>query len=323
MNAEAADLIRRWNEGLTQTVSVRLAGSRDKRGLALERFLDALTGLANKVRFSREDSSDELPAIHLGSSVRWHAVPEGGELAPFLKSIEIYSSSDGTAAKVPEPLRSKVAGASLPADMRIYVAPQCPFCPHVLGEIIPIAFLNPLLHIAIIDGTLFPELAAEEGIRSVPTIILDGAFRWSGEGHTGEIVNTIVNRDPAQLSAKSLENFLKEGNAGELARMMIERRQVFPAIADILESPDWSIRLGAMVVVEKLAEENPELAEKLLDLLWERLQAISGPARGDVIYLFGLARPGSKIWIERLRGMLESEEEQEREAVREALEKLG
>lgn len=227
------------------------------------------------------------------------------------------------AASAPEQLRSRIERVSLPADLKIYVTPRCPFCPSVLSEIVPLALLNPVLHLTVIDGALFPELAAEDGVRSVPTAILDGAFRWTGAGHMDEIVDAILNRDPALLGAKSLEGFLKEGNAEALARMMMERGQVFPALMDLFESPDWSTRLGAMVVVEEIAEKSPELSEEILGQIWNRLHRISGPARGDVMYLFGLGQPRSKLWIDRLEGVLADEGEEVREVVMEALERLN
>jgi hypothetical protein len=323
VEAEAAELIRRWNDELPQPVSVRLVRSHDKRGEALLAFLRTFTSLANKVHFSPlEGREGELPAILLGTSVRWQAMPEGRELMPFLKTIEMHSSPGYATVSVPEALRSQIESVSLPADLKIYVTPQCPFCPHVLSEIVPLSVLNPVLHLAVIDGALFPELAAGDGVRSVPSVILDGAFRWTGAGHMDEIVNAILNRDPARLGSKSLEDFIKEGNAGALARMMIDLRQVFPAFTDLFEGSEWSIRLGAMVVVEEIAEKSPELLEEMLDLLWSRLHGISGPARGDVMYLFGLGQPGSKLWIDRLKGILENEDEEGREVVMEALEKL-
>jgi glutaredoxin len=241
---------------------------------------------------------------------------------PFLRALEMHFSPDRATASMPEALRRQIESVSLPADLKIYVTPQCPFCPHVLSEIVPLALLNPLLHLDVIDGALFPELAEGDGVRSVPTVILDGAFRWTGAGHRDEIVNAVLNRDPARLGTKSLENFLKEGNAGALAQMMIDRRQVFPAFTDLLESPDWSVRLGAMVVVEEIAEKSPDLLAEMLDVLWNRLQDIKGPARGDVLYLFGFGQP-AKLWIDRLNGLLENEDEKGREAVMEALEKLS
>jgi hypothetical protein len=66
----------------------------------------------------------------------------------------------------------------------------------------------------------------------VPTVILDGAFHWTGTGHIDEIVNAILNRDPARLGGKSPEDFLKERNAGALVQMMIDRRQFSQLVLD-------------------------------------------------------------------------------------------
>jgi hypothetical protein len=323
IEAEVAKSIRHWNHELPEPFSVGLVQSRDERGLALEAFLQALTSLADKVHILPQESHEgDLPALLLGNSVRWQAVPEGGKMMPFLKAIELHLSPSRAADSFPEALRSQIQSVPLPAELKVYVAPQCPFCPQVLGEIVPLALLNPLLHLSVIDGALFPELAAGDGVRSVPTVILDGTFRWTGTGYTEEIVNAILNRNPSHLGAKSLEVFLKDGNAGTLAQMMIDRREVFPAFVELFEGSDWSIRLGAMVVVETIAEASHELLEELLGLLWNRLHRTSGPARGDVIYLFGLVQPGSTLWIDRLEGILQEEDEEGREAVTEALEKL-
>ncbi len=322
IEAEAVEWIRRWNDELSRPVSVRFIPSHSKRGLALEAFIETFAGFAPKVRFSPEESSEgELPAILLGNSVRWQTIPEGGELMPFLNAVAMNFSPGRATAFVPEALRTQIENVSLPADLKIYVLPQCPFCPLVLGEIVPLALLNPLLHLAVIDVAFFPELAEGDNIRSVPTVILDGAFRWVGAGHRDEILSAILNRDPACLDVKSLTDFLKEGNAGTLAQMMIDRRQVFPAFTDLLVNSDWTVRLGAMVVVEEIAERSQVLLEEMLGLLWNQLHGISGSARGDVLYLFGLGQP-AKLWADRMKGLIESEDEEGREAVTDALEKL-
>ncbi len=325
MNVEprAAELIRRWDDELSQPVFVGLARSADERSSVLQAFLEAFTRLARKVRLSfHEGLEDELPAILIGTSIRWQALPEGGELMPFLRAVEMHSSPDLASTSVPESLKSHIESVELRADLKIYVSPQCPFCPDVLSEMLPLACLNPMIHLTVTDGVLFPELARDDGVRSVPTIILDGVFRWTGAGNRNEIVKAILNRDPTRLNARSIEDFIKDGNAEDLARMMMDRGRIFPAFMDVLESQDWSTRLGAMVVVEEIAEKNPELLEKILDELWNRLPRVSGPARGDAMSLFGLGQSRSKLWIDRLQGILEQEDEEVREAISEVLDKL-
>ncbi|MHC1725935.1 MAG: thioredoxin family protein [Syntrophobacteraceae bacterium] len=184
MEAKAAELIHRWNIELAQPVSVHVVRSSDERGAALAAFLQDFTGIAKNVRILPQDGNeDELPAILPGNSVHWHAIPVGGELMPFLRTIEMQLFPMRANECLPEKLRFQIESLSVPTDLKIYVTPQCPFCPRVLSEIVPLAFINPLVHLSVIDGVLFADLAARDGIRSVPTIILDGAFRWTGAGH--------------------------------------------------------------------------------------------------------------------------------------------
>jgi hypothetical protein len=101
--------------------------------------------------------------------------------------------------------------------------------------------------------------------------------------------------------------------------MMLERGEIFPAFTDLLTHPEWSVRLGAVVVVEELVEKNPGLARSILPSLWERFSTADTTVKGDILYLTGLA--GSiEEWGDRLRTLLSSDlPEDLREGAREAL----
>lgn len=79
-----------------------------------------------------------------------------------------------------------------------------------------------------IDGIHFPELAEKDKVQSVPTLILEDRFRWSGTFQIKEIVAVMAKRDPAALGAVSLEMMLKEGKASQLAEMILEKAEIFP-----------------------------------------------------------------------------------------------
>ena len=68
---------------------------------------------------------------------------------------------------------------------------------------------------------------------------------------------------------------------------MDESNQIFPAFVEILLHPEWPVRLGAMVAAETLAEQNPELAASLPDILRDRFEAAENAVRGDILYLCG------------------------------------
>jgi hypothetical protein len=212
----------------------------------------------------------------------------------------------------------------LPARIKIYVSSHCPFCPRVLKEIQPLAFTGSFLVVTVIDGALFPEMAEKDGVRSAPTTILDSGMRWTGLMRPEELRNALAHRDPSQLSAETLKNFVKEGNAGRLAEMMLQRDLVFPAFIDLLLHPEWSVRLGAMVTAEEIGERNPKLGREILPDLWERMEseAVQDSIRGDIVYLIGTL--GSQEWIPRLeRFLANSQSEDLREIAEEALQKIG
>jgi hypothetical protein len=70
--------------------------------------------------------------------------------------------------------------------------------------------------------------------------------------------------------------------------MMTESGQLFPALIDLLVHPRWSVRLGAMVTVEYLADDAPELGRRLCRSLWQTFSDLTIQVQGDVTHIFGL-----------------------------------
>ena len=103
-----------------------------------------------------------------------------------------------------------------------------------------------------------------------------------------ELLNTIVQRDPAQLSSTTLKNLLKEGKAGLVADMMVRYGRLFPSFFPLLTHEKWPIRLGAMVAFEEIVRQDRCIAQSAVAPLLERFEELDNPVKGDVVYLFGL-----------------------------------
>ncbi len=313
----AADGIRLWGARLSQTLSIRLRTTPDPRTGDFARFLEELAEGSGKIRIIREEGeAGELPAILVSPSLTYQALPHDRELAPFL---EILAGSLGSPEPPETALKQRLAQIVWPAEVKVFVASACPHCPEVVRRISPLAFHPPWIPISIVDGVLFPELSNPFGIRAVPTVILDDRFRWTGSIDMNDFLESLLHRDGARLPASALKTLLKEGQADRLAEMMLERGEIFPAFTDLLTHPEWSVRLGAVVVVEELVEKNPGLARSILPSLWERFSTADTTVKGDILYLTGLA--GSiEEWGDRLRTLLSSDlPEDLREGAREAL----
>mgnify|MGYP000333168360 CR=1 FL=1 len=319
ISGASADQIRRWGERLPRSLPIRLRKVPDPRSGDFERFVQEFARCAGNVRIIMDEGGPgELPAIVVSDSLIYQALPYDRELAPFL---EFLTNSLGEIDPPAFDLKEKLGRIDWPADITIFIAPGCPHCPEAVKQIGLLAFHQPWIRITIVDAALFPEISAPLAIRAVPTILLDGQFRWTGSVELTELLDTLIHRDSARLPASSLKTLLKDGQAERLAQMMIERGEIFPALADLLTHPEWSVRLGAVVVAEEIIEKSPELAIALPPPLWAKFYGADETVKGDILYLIGLA--GSpREWSERFEEIVRSDlAEDLRETAREALDR--
>lgn len=281
MTPQDEQRIRRWSTGLDREVLIRLFTADDPRTEPFQEFCHALAGMSEKIRVQTETGSE--PGIGLSPGLVYRAVPKGPELPPFLSAL------DGTGPGPDDTLRRQLEPMRAPAFLTLYIAEACPFCPTVVTQLLPFTAANDLVRLSVIDAGLFPENADADRVRSVPTLILDGTFRWTGAVASAEIIRLMVNRDPAEMGAGAMETLIHEGRAHDLARMMADDNRLFPALASLVTHEKWATRLGAIVCAESLAEMNSEVAGALVPLLRERYASVDDTVKGDILYVAGLA----------------------------------
>ncbi|MGE0086378.1 MAG: thioredoxin family protein [Desulfococcaceae bacterium] len=286
--------IREWGARHSGETELRLVSCKDRRTADLKQFCEILAEYAPGVRIVTEKASSdrELPFIEIRTSLRYMAVPLGRELGPFLEALEAKDRQPSVL------LEKHISKIRTPAFLRLHIARQCPFCPETLGQILPLTRCGDMIRLTVIDAELFPEISDSDQIRSVPTLVLDENFRWTGTVRPEEIARILADRDPACLTADSLEQMLKEGKAVRLAEMMRERGLVFPAFPDLLCHEKWPVRLGAMVVAETLAESGRDILSGLTGHLWEKFDRADEKTGGDILYVIGLS--GTEEDIPRL-----------------------
>lgn len=311
--------IRKYNSELSTDIHISLLTTEDKRSKEFEGFCENLVRLAPRIRVMQEEGeSGGAPAIQVSHTLRYHAIPLGKELRPFLDALPV---SDGRASSMSASVQDHLNRMDVPAMLRLFISQQCPFCPVTVQHITPLVAISELIDLTIIDCTLFPEMAQSNRIRSVPTLLLDRQFRWTGSFLLEEVTEVMTNRDPAELGSLSLERMLKEGDASKLAEMMLEREQIFPPLLDLLTHEKWPVRLGAMVAMEEITNRNPGLAAQVIDPLWERFQQVEDPVKGDIIHVLG--ESGNRTIAPKMQMVLDGEYDAEvKEAAREALEKI-
>jgi len=310
--------IANWSRTLKEDIFIRLVLTEDERSRTFQDFCEELAHIVPKIKIKREkDEEATIPAIRMGN-IGYRALPLDRELEPFLGAL---AGDDSGIQKMPVSVRDKLLQVQIPAHLKIYIMPHCPFCPTVVTQLLILAAASEWIRLTVIDGVLFPETAASDNIRTAPTVLLDDQFHWSGSIRIQDIVDMIFSRDPVKLSALSLKTMFEEGNAVKVAEMMLDSGEIFPAFLELLVHQKWPVRLAAMVTFETIAETNPPLVQSTIPFLWRSFFETEDTIKGDILYLFGIS--GDKNIIPKLKTILSGSYAVEvKEAAIEALEAL-
>ena len=282
MKSEDLQQIQQHPGRRTAGLACELVLTGDPRSHDLEGFARKLAEHwpALVVTTTRADA-DHPPYINLGGGLRFQGLPQERELAPFLDALA------GRHETPAEEHRTLAGRIPLGHELRLYVAAACPHCPRAVRQWAALARSGPHLRVRIVDGALFPEEVQRDGVKAVPTLVVDADWRWSGRIPVGDVLRQLVDRDPAKLSAEALEGLLKEGQASRLATAMGQSGVIFPAFVDLVTHPKWPIRLGAMVAMEELIETAPAVAATIVPMLMQRFANLDEQTKGDALYLMG------------------------------------
>jgi hypothetical protein len=312
--------IEQWGRDLDNEVTLRYALPGNDLDGRFREFAGQLAQWVPRIQAKKEsDAPVKLPTLFIGRHVAYQALPLNRELEPFLA---VLGDEGAFADQIAADVRRRLAQLQAPARIKVYVTPQCPFCPVTVSRLLGLAGSNDAVWLTVIDGELFPDAAQEDRIASAPTVILDDQFRWTGSVDVGELVTMMLDRDPVSLSADALRGMIEEGDAERVARMMADRGQLFPAFIELLVHPRWSVRLGAMVAFETLVEEDPELAGHIVGPVVKAFGRVDDTVKGDLLHVLG--ESGSRKPLPFLAAIAGGDYDEEvRAAAQEAIEKLN
>ncbi len=317
--------IQAWNRRQEELITLNLVSSGRADGSPMSDFCDALSDFCSNIKLVKKiDDTIRISELRITDRIVYSAVPLQKELDPFLDALSIAGKKNGDELflKAAGDLAGNLAGITVPVRCKLYMALQCPHCPKVVNTMLLIAGMSDQVFVHIIDGSLFPEEAAADSVMSAPCLILDDDFRWVGNVTPLEVTDYMVNRDPAKLSAASLKMILEEGKASWITARMMEKNQIFPGFIELVTHEVWSVRLGAMVVLEELAEEAPVLAATVSKPLMALFDSVALPIKGDILYALGETGDHhvKKQLMELMDGLADSELT---EAAKEAVEAIG
>jgi alkyl hydroperoxide reductase subunit AhpF len=256
-----------------------------------------------------------LPYFETEQGLRFFTLPRKKLLELLLYALK------GEPEALPTRLAASLQHLELPATLDLFVAEFCPFCPGIARQLITLALVSPHIRLSLYDGTLFSDEAEKRGVQAAPTLIYDGDIRWSGQFDMVAALEVVAGRSPEELSPDALRALLEEGGASRVAAMMGDADKPFPSLTTLLAHETWSVRLGAMVVMEELADTHPAIVSQTAATLLSRHASLPPSALGDIIYIAGLS--GDPIHLTCLQDILAGPcDTALQEAVAEALEEL-
>lgn len=308
-----------FNEESADTATLRMVATEDPRNPEMVAFCEALQRVAPRIRWIREEGDDSKPpAIEIGKTIIYHAVPGGAELDPFLEAVRGMHRSK---PRLPEDLKALIDTLKIPVELTIFISTHCPFCPQTVRKLIPLAIYSDNVHLRIIDGSLFPEKARKEDIRSVPTILIGKNIRLSGTPDPLEVMKIASNQDIDNLDIDFLERMITDGNAFNISQAILDAGAVFSAFIELITHDHFTIRLGAMAAMEHIIEEDIDVARTALDDLQDRFDDFSDTVKGDILYIVG--EIGRNRHLPFIRNVLNDSPAPElKEAALEAMEKI-
>ena len=319
MTPSEETLFKRLNKELTQEMTLQLRLSEDSRSNNIEEFCAHLTRLVPKIKTRLDnDAAVTLPAIGIGPRIDYCGVPSGNEIEPFINALV---SMERQNFSVSTDILNRLNNLRPPSSVKIYMAPFCRFCPKAISRIVPLSIATEGLRLTIIDSLLFDDVAKRDRVKSVPTIMVDDQYRWTGDVKLTEICEAAENRDPSKLDKTTLQRLITEGGAYDLAQMMIDNGQLFPTFIDLLVDENFSVRLAAMVTLEELADMSISIAQAVIAPLWQRYHQTNDSVKGDIVFIFGELKSPTPLPF--LQSVVESESNPEIiEAANEAFEKI-
>lgn len=306
--------IDNWNQSRPTPITIRLSIPESEADTAppsasiesdFQSLAKQLTQKMDGVSIKPHRKDIPRAGFELADNLLFSAFPLQKELDPFLKAITWLGQiqTNPHTPLLSAAIQTKVEKIEVPVHLKLYVALFCPHCPKMMETLIPLALSNPAIRLEIVDGSLFEAEAAADQILSAPCLILDNDFRWTGAVSQDEIVDMIIDRDSSQLSMETLKTIMEQGEAGWIAGEMIAHNQIFASFIELICHATWSVRLGAMVIVEELVEKTPGLAETLCPLLMDQFSDQDISTQGDLLYALGEA--GNTATLDWISGQMD------------------
>jgi len=284
----------------------------------LRALAEAINEIVPWIRVRHTAGEDEIPCLAVGGDaggrIRYSTLPDDAEWQPFLRCLAGKTSDP--AARFDEPDLAKLATLTSPRDFELLVAPSCSHCGNLVDLVNCLVLLSEQVSCRVVDASRFLERATALGIKSTPTLLVNGIIRWIGNGDAGDVIAQLDVND----WRSTLTSLADAGDVATACRIVLEHQAAVAGVTALLAADEMSRRMSALRIIEEVKDENPQRAGLFLEPLAELLRHADPNLRGDAAYGLGLiGAVAARQWLLPLR---DDPVEDVRDAVAEALEEL-
>ncbi|AGK61008.1 hypothetical protein Asulf_01004 [Archaeoglobus sulfaticallidus PM70-1] len=219
--------------------------------------------------FEIELGDYEYTPVFILNSIRYHGFPEGIERKVITDMITLSNSMSFD----PEIKNNLERIEKIKASFKVFISPFCPHCANLVRKLIQLSLANPDISLEIFDATRFEKLARKYEILSVPVTILNDRIRLVGDKSIEELLNWVENIDNEGFLMDYFRKMISDGKAEEIVQMVSDFG-LDDFLVTLIEKGDFITRLGAMFLLENLAEMGKDVAKakkKILELIQDRL----------------------------------------------------
>jgi glutaredoxin len=153
-----------------------------------------------------------VPAFIYGSSglnIRYYGLPSGEEFAPFIYVHQYISLSE---VKLSSKVKEVVESIETPLHVKVFVTPECPYCPIVVDYFNQMALLNKNIMMETIEAIELPIEADAYGIQAVPYVTINRIEDYDNYGaEPVEVIPGYVPPDHAVKVLVKAERKIKRG----------------------------------------------------------------------------------------------------------------
>ncbi len=258
----------------------------------------AMAGAVPVMRGNTDDSVDS-PALTVRVAgrdvVRYRAIPEGLEEAPFLEAFMALAGStrDHSLAK-------ELAALERDADLVVFVAPGCPNCPHGVRAAIALATAHPRITVTVVDATHFTQLASRFHVRSVPTTVVDAELTLVGVRTPLELAHLILEKQGPRIEMVVFASLIESGRIEDASERLVDGRAI-RAFGDLWMRSTLEGRIALTLAAQQALERDRSALDDLVSQLLSNLHDDDPARRGDTADLLGeIGHPDAKPALEEL-----------------------